>query len=89
LDGEVKEKVLKYYVAYKLNRNFAEIVIQNKGLRVHFDIDKTEINDPKNKLEDVSDKGHWATGQLKMRVDTLEDIDYCMDIIKQSYDSQL
>jgi len=89
LDGEVKEKVLKYYVAYKLNRNFAEIVIQNKGMRVHVDISKAEINDPKNKLEDVSDKGHWATGQLKMRVDTLEDIDYCMDIIKQSYDSQL
>jgi len=89
LDDKINEKALKYYVAYELNRNFAEVVIQNKGLRVHFDIDKTEVNDPENKLVDVSEKGHWATGNLRMKIETFEDIDYCMDIIKQSYESKL
>jgi len=89
LDDKINEKALKYYVAYELNRNFAEVVIQDKGLWVHVDIDKAEVNDPKNKLVDVTDKGHWATGNLKMRVDALEDINYCMDIIKQSYESKL
>jgi predicted transport protein len=89
LDDKINEEALKYYVAYELNRNFAEVVIQDKGLWVHVDINKAEVDDPKNKLVDVSEKGHWATGNLKMRVDTLEDIDYCMDIIKQSYESKL
>ena len=89
LDEEIKEKVLKYYIAYKLNKNFTEIVVLHKELVVHFDIKKSEVNDPKNKLEDVSNKGHHATGGLRMRINTLEDIDYCMEIVKQSYDNQL
>jgi predicted transport protein len=89
LDEEIKEKVLKHYIAYKLNKNFTEIVVLHKELVVHFDMKKSEVNDPKNKLEDVSNKGHHATGGLRMRINTLEDIDYCMEIVKQSYDDQL
>ncbi|MGC8691156.1 MAG: DUF5655 domain-containing protein [Caldisericum sp.] len=89
LDDKINEKALKYYVAYELNSNFAEVVVQDKGLWVHVDINKGDVNDPENKLVDVSEKGHWATGNLKIRVNTLEDINYCMDIIKQSYESKL
>jgi len=89
LDDKINEKVLKHYVAYELNSNFASIILQEKGLKVHVNIDKAEVNDPKHKLEDVSEKGHWGTGNLRMRVDTFEDINYCMDIIKQSYESKL
>jgi predicted transport protein len=89
LDEEIKEKVLKHYIAYKLNKNFTEIVVLHKELVVHFDMKKSEVNDPKNKLEDVSNKGHHATGGLRMRINTLEGIDYCMEIVKQSYDDQL
>jgi len=89
LDDKIKEKALKSYVAYELDRNFAEVVIQSKGLWVHVDIRREEVEDPENKLIDVSDKGHLATGGLKMRVENLKDIEYCMDIIKQSYESKL
>lgn len=89
LDEKIKEKVLKYYVAYELDRNFAEVVIQANGLWVHIDMPKEEITDPENKLIDVSEKGHWATGNLKMRVEKTDDIDYCMGIIKQSYENKL
>ncbi len=89
LDEDINEKALKFYIAYKLNKNFTEIIVQSKGLKVHFDIDKSKVNDPENKLEDVSDKGHWATGQLVMKVNTPEDIDYCINIVKQSYENQL
>lgn len=89
LDEEINEKAVKFYVAYKLNKNFTEIVVHNKGLQVYFDIHKSKVNDPENRLEDVSNKGHIATGQLRMRVNTLEDVDYCFNIIKQSYENQL
>lgn len=89
LDDKIKEKVLKFYIAYELDRNFAEVVIQSNGLWVHVDIRREEAEDPENKLIDVSDKGHWATGDLKMRVENLKDIEYCVNIIKQSYESKL
>ncbi len=89
LDEEIKEKVLKYYIAYKLNKNFTEIVVLRKELVLHFDVKKSEISDPQNKLRDVSKIGHHATGRLEMRVRTVEDIEYCMNIVKQSYDNQL
>ena len=89
LDEKIKEKVLKFYVAYELDRNFAEVVIQANGLWVHIDITKKEAKDPDNKLVDVSKKGHWATGNLKMRVENTDDIKYCMGIIKQSYENKL
>ncbi|NQT67252.1 MAG: hypothetical protein HQ569_06725, partial [Actinobacteria bacterium] len=89
IDEKIKEKILKRYVAYELDRNFAEVVIQANGLWVHVDISKGEVTDPENKLIDLSEKGHWATGSLKIRVDNIEDIDYCMDIIQQSYENKL
>lgn len=89
LDDKIKEKVLKFYVAYELDRNFAEVVIQSNGLWVHIDISKDEVEDPKNKLVNVSEKGHWATGDLKIRIENREDIEYAMNLIKQSYESKL
>jgi predicted transport protein len=89
LDEKIKEKVLKYYVAYELDRNFAEVVMQANGLWVHVDISKKEVNDSENKLIDVSEKGHWATGNLKIRVEKIDDIKYCMEIIEQSYKNKL
>jgi predicted transport protein len=89
LDEKIKEKILKYYVAYELDKNFTEVVIQANGLWVHVDITKEEVSDPENKLIDVSEKGHWATGKLKVRVDNIEDIYYCMSIIQQSYENKL
>ena len=89
LDEKIKEKVLKFYVAYELDRNFAEIVIQTNGLWVYIDISKEEITDSENKLIDVSEKGHWATGNLRVRVVKIDDIEYCMGIIEQSYKNKL
>lgn len=89
LDEKIKEKILKYYVAYELDKNFTEVVIQANGLWVHVDTSKEEVTDPENKLINVSEKGHWATGTLKVRIDNIEDIDYCMGIIKQSYENKL
>jgi len=89
IDDKIKEKVLKFYVAYELDRNFTEIVIQANGLWVHLDISKDEVNDPEDRLVDISGKGHWATGNLKIKVERIEDIEYCMNLIKQSYESKL
>ncbi|MFN3910082.1 MAG: DUF5655 domain-containing protein [Candidatus Anstonellaceae archaeon] len=89
LDDKIKEKALKHYVAYELDRNFAEVVIQAKGLWVYIDISKDEVEDHKNKLVDVSEVGHWGTGDLRIKIENHEDIEYAMNIIKKSYENHL
>ena len=89
LDEKIKEKILNHYIAYELDRNFAEVVIQANGLWVHVDMSKEEITDPENKLVDISEKRHWATGNFKIRVEKTDDIKYCMKIIEQSYKNKL
>lgn len=89
LDDKIKEKTLKHYIAYELDRNFAEVVVQANGLWVHLDIPIGETNDPENRLIDVSKKGHWATGDSKIRIESMEDLSYAINIIRQSYEGKL
>ena len=91
LDDQITEKIKKKYIAYSLERNFAEIVVQNKRLWVHIDLPVTgfPLNDSEKRLVNISGVGHWATGDLKMEIHSFIDIDYCMNIVKQSYEDKL
>ncbi|VVB79056.1 Uncharacterised protein [uncultured archaeon] len=87
IDDQITEKYNKNYIGYSLERNFAEIVVQANGLWIHLDADKEKLSDPEKKLLDVSAKGHWATGDLKIRVEKPEDFPYLIELIEQSYEA--
>lgn len=85
LGDDITERFLKHYVAYKLNRNFAEVVLQKNQLRISLDISKGKLEDSKGRVMDKSEKGHWATGDQMFYVKKPEDVDYAIDLIEQSY----
>jgi predicted transport protein len=87
MDDQIIEKFNKKYIGYSLEKNFMEIVVQSNGLWIHLDIDKDKIKDPEKKLVDISEKGHWATGDLKIRIEKKEDIPYLLDLVVQSYEA--
>ncbi len=89
LDEKINEKVLKQYIAYELDKNFAAIIIQAKSLKILINVSRKELNDPKDITEDVSEKGHWGTGETLFKISDINDIDYAMSLIKQSYESKL
>lgn len=89
LDERIQEKVKKHYIAFALDRNFVEIVIQTNALKVYIDIPKKELNDPKDITRDCSEVGHWATGDSVFKVSNIEDISYALTLIKQSYENKL
>lgn len=89
LDEKINEKPLKHYVVYELDRNFAEIVIQANALKIYLDISKNDLNDPKDIVKDCTEVGHWTTGDCVFKVSSLEEIDYVMSLITQSYESKL
>ncbi|SRR5258708_6079494 len=86
----INENITKHYIAYKALKNgqsynFAEVVPQANSLKVHLDIPKKELQDDKNISEDVSHVGHWATGNTKFSLGDIDDLDYAVKLIKQSY----
>lgn len=86
---QIEEKILKLYVAYQTSRNFCEVIIQAKQLTVHLDLPLKELKDPKRICEDVSHKGHWATGHTRIAVKSLIEAEYTLDLIRQSYNATL
>lgn len=85
LDKNIIEKYTKLYVAYKLENNFCEIVPQAKGLRVHLDIPIEKVKKNSLLLEDVTEKGHWATGHTKFYIENEGELQRGMELIGQAY----
>jgi len=85
VDGDILEKPNKMYVSYKHGKNFCEIRIQAKRLKIWLDIAQEDINDPKNLTRDVSNIGHYGTGKLETNLSSLDELNDILFLIEQSY----
>ncbi|MDR2918806.1 MAG: DUF5655 domain-containing protein [Tannerella sp.] len=80
-DIEVLPK--KLYIAFKKDKNLADIHIQQKGLKIWINMHKGDLDDPKKITNDVSRKGHWGNGDYEITVIDTLNIEYIMSLIKQ------
>ena len=48
-----------------------------------------KINDSLNRVKDVSDVGHWGTGNCKIQINEIDEVHYFMELFKQSYDEKI
>lgn len=87
IDSSVKEEPLKLYIAYKSDTNFVDIIPQKKALRLSLNIDIAELKDPLNKCIDVAGKGKWGNGNCEIKVNSKEDLDYAMEMVKQAFNN--
>lgn len=74
----------KKYIAFKKNKNIADIHIQQKGLKIWINLHKGNLDDPKNLATDVSSKGHWGNGDYEITVSDTLNMEYIMSLIKQA-----
>lgn len=89
LDSTVDQVINKQYITYKKNKNFVEIIPLKTGLRLLLDIPLTELTDTRDSCEDVSNKGRWGTGLTRVYLKDEQEVNYIMDLIKQSYEYNL
>lgn len=80
-DIEVYPK--KLYIAFKKDKNLADIHIQQKGLKIWINMHKGDLDDPKMITNDVSRKGHWGNGDYELSVSDTKNLEYIMSLIKQ------
>jgi len=86
LDPSITESVRKLYIAYKASSNFVEVVALKSGLRLFLDVEQGTLDDPKGLCRNLSDIGHWGTGQIEVRLNTVEQLTAVMALVRQSYE---
>lgn len=85
LSDEITERPLRRYITYKHGRNFAEVWIQQAALKIWLDIKPAELNDPLGLARDVSQIGHWGTGEVEVTLRSFEQLEAVMKLIEQAY----
>lgn len=85
--GNVTVEPKKLYIAFKSPKNFTDIEIQKHNLKIFINLAKGQLYDPENRAADVSEIGHWGNGDYRMYISNDEQIDYALNLIKQSYNA--
>ncbi|RVY77785.1 DUF262 and DUF1524 domain-containing protein [Helicobacter pylori] len=89
LDERVTENFMKAYIAYKFKTNFVDIVVQTKDLKLYLNMSFNELQDEKNLARDMTNKGHLGNGDIEVKLETKENIPYCLGLIKQALEKQM
>lgn len=88
LGDDIQKKELKYYFAYKRIQNFVCVYITpDKGeIRVYLKIDPDELETMPDIGRDVTNTGHYGTGDLELTISDKDDLETCKEYIELSYD---
>lgn len=86
LDDDIVQSKVKYWLAYKkVLKNLACILINNNCVVVYLKIDPNSITLKEDFSEDVSNVGHWGTGNLKLSVKNEDDLNEAKKLIERAY----
>ncbi len=89
LDERITESFMKAYIAYKFKTNFVDIVVQTKDLKLYLNMKFNELQDEKNLASDATNKHHNGNGNIEVKLETKENIPYCLGLIKQALEKQM
>ncbi len=89
LDERVTEKFNQDYISYMFDKNFVDIVVQTKDLKLYLNMPFNELQDEKNLARDMTNKGHLGNGDIEIKLETKENIPYCLGLIKQALEKQM
>ncbi len=88
LGDDVQEKTTKLYIAYKRLSNFAcfEFHPSNKEIVVFLKLDPANIQIEHGFTRDVTNIGHYGTGDLEVTINSEDDVKKVQGLISLSYE---
>lgn len=86
---DILEKPNKIYISYKHGKNFCEVRPQSKEIKIWLDIPYSDLDDPKKLSRDVSNVGHYGTGEVETKLGNLSELGDVMYLVEQSYKQTL
>ena len=85
LGGDVTEKPLEHYVAFRRFRNFASVIFGKRGLTVYLKLDRTTVPPQTGFVRDVRTIGHWGTGDLEVWISDKASLDRALPLVSRAY----
>jgi predicted transport protein len=89
LGDDVQETILRFYVAFKRIKNFACVEFRPTAAKilVYVKVDPSEVALEAGFTRDVSDVGHYGTGDLEITLSKPEDLERAKPLIQRSYEA--
>lgn len=88
LGDDVQRKELRLYAAFKRLKNFATLVPQKGRLLLYLHLDPAKVMKVLPTAKDVSQKGHWGTGDVEVSLTTMADLDAVKPFIAEAYEGR-
>ncbi|MFZ2852644.1 MAG: DUF5655 domain-containing protein [Rhodocyclaceae bacterium] len=85
LGDDVQRKELRLYLAFKRLKNFATVVAQKNRLILYLHLNPKDLEQLPAIARDVSQQGHWGTGDLELSLTNQTDLDTAKPLILMSY----
>ena len=81
----VERVINKNYIAYKFDdSNFAEIEPQVNSFDLVLELPYSEIEEPADYINDISDRGHHCTWSTRIKIRNKDDFEYVKTLINES-----
>jgi predicted transport protein len=89
LGDDVQETVLRLYIAFKRIKNFACVEFRPSSAKilVYVKVDPSEVALEPGFTRDVTEVGHYGTGDLEITLSKPEDLERAKPLIQRSYDA--
>ena len=89
LSDDVAVNPRKYYIAFKTGRNFACIEAKRKKLLIFLSLDPVDfLGNPVLNSRDVSNIGHFGTGDVEVQVTSSEDVRQVLELIERAHSKE-
>ena len=85
LGDDVTENQLKLYIAFKKIKNIVCVQIYHSKFLLYLKLNPNEVELIKGFTEDVSNVGHWGTGDLRVIIKDIEDFEKAKPLIDKAY----
>jgi predicted transport protein len=76
----------KFYIAYKTSQNIVCMEVKQQRIILYLELDPKSIRGPKDISKDVSEVGHYGTGDLEISIKGQSDLDAAKPFIQMAYD---
>ena len=85
LDPELREDVRKQYIGFRGSSTIVSVVPLSGELKLYLRGRVEELDDPENRLRDVTRVGHWGVGDVEVRAARPTDLEPVMALIEQAH----
>ena len=87
LDEAIEERPKKLYIAYRITQNIVCVEPQQKKVCLFLKLDPKKVKLEKGFARDVSQLGHYGTGDVEVTLTTIEDVERAKPLIELAYEA--